>query len=126
MEQRVVPGKATITHQDNNIIIIKMLPLSEIHPIDAREIVKVASEMSGDKVHCILTDVSEMTFVGGDARAVFAEQEKSTIPAVAIVNRSKFRISFVNLYLKFTRPIIPTRAFESVETASEWLLEQMK
>ena len=86
---------------------------------------KVAAEVSGDKVHCNLVDISEMSFMGSDARAVFAGQRKSTVPAVAIVNKSKFRTSFVNLYVKFSRPSIPTKAFDYFEEVEEWLLGRM-
>lgn len=125
MEQKELQGKALITFQDNGILIFKMLPKSDIQPDDAREMVKIAADMSGDKIHCNLVDISDMSFMGGDARAVFAGQRKSTVPAVAIVNKSKLRNSFVNLYMKFSRPTIPTKAFEDVEVASKWLLTQM-
>ncbi len=117
-----VPNKASISLDNDGILCIKMLPESSILEEDAVEICRVAAVLSGDVIHCNLVDVTEMLFMDKKARAVFGSQRKSTVPAVAIVSNSKIQKSLVNLYLAFSRPSTPTKAFNNVIEARNWLL----
>lgn len=126
MKTDEVPGKAKITLDDAGILTFKMLPKSDINENDAAEIVKVAAGVSGSLMHCNLVDISEMTFMDKKARAVFAGQKKETVKAVAIISNSKLHRSLVNLYMGFSRPTIPTKAFDNSDVARSWLLEKMK
>ena len=125
MEQKELPGKAILTFQDNNILVFKILPKIDFTADDAVELVKIASELSGEKTHCNLVDISEAGLIDSGARDVFAKQKKKSIPAIAIVFKTTFQKCFVNFYLKFTWPYIPTKAFDDTDEATEWLLTQM-
>jgi len=122
MVEKEIPEKARISMDDSNILTIKILPKADICEKDAIEISKVAGEISQDIIHCNLVDVSEMTFMDKRARAVFAEQKKDTVPAIAIISNSKIHRSLVNLYFGFSKPATPTKAFGNAESARDWLL----
>jgi hypothetical protein len=121
MKEEDVPNKAKIVLGDDGILLMRMLPKASILEQDAIEICKVAAEISGDLIHCNLVDISDMTFMDKKARAVFASQKKTTVPAVAILNKSKIQRSLVNLYFGFSKPIIPTKAFTDEAEARAWL-----
>ena len=125
MVEKEISGKAKISMDGSRILTIKMLPKSDICEEDAVEISKVAAEISQDVVHCNLVDVSEMTFMDKKARAAFAGTKKDTVLAVAIVSNSKIHRSLVNLYFGFSKPIIPTKAFDNAEKARAWLLNKL-
>ncbi len=122
MDEKVIPEKARISMDDENILTIKLLPHADICEADAIEISKVAAEISKDIIHCNLVDVSEMTFMDKKARAVFANKKKATVNAVAIISNSKVHRALVNLYFTFSKPKIPTKAFDNEKSARGWLL----
>lgn len=126
MSSKEIAGKATVTLDAEGILTFKMHPKSDINENDAFEIVKIASEVAGDVKHCNLVDISEMTFMDKKARAVFASQKKDSVLGVAIISNSKLNRSLVNLYMGFSRPTIPTKAFDDKLKARNWLLEKLK
>lgn len=126
MSTKEIPGKASVTLDDQGILTMKMMPKSDINEKDAEDICAAAAEISADIIHCNLVDISEMTFMDKKARAVFAGQKKSSVLGVAIISNSKLHRSLVNLYMGFSRPTIPTKAFDDKEKARSWLLQKLK
>lgn len=126
MKEQTLPNKATISLDDNQVLTMKMLPKSDINANDATKICEIASQLSGSTIHGNLVDISEMTFMDKAARQVFSSQNKGTVPAVAIVSNSIIHKSIVNMYFTFSKPIIPTKAFDSREKAYEWLVSMIK
>ena len=120
-----IKNKAQVWMGDDNILIIKMLPKSQIEESDVFDIIDASAKESRDTVHCNLADISELGFISRKARAVFGKQEKKDIRAIAIVSRSTIQKSFANLYLGFSKPIIPTKFFGKMEDAKSWLIKEL-
>jgi len=118
---RNILGKATVDFEEENILKIKILQHASIDLDTAKAIVKAAEEISGSSVHGNIVDIREMVFMSRDARAFFAEQEKSNVIAVAILMKSIFHNTLVNLYFNVSKPAIPTKAFEKEIDAIDWL-----
>jgi len=119
-----IDGIADISLQDDGILIMKMHKTS-VDLEAAKKITEVASNLAADFVHANLVDIRAMIFMSSDARKHFGSQDKSTVKAVAIVMNSKLHRPIVNLYLKFSRPSLPTKMFDDEEEAREWLLEKL-
>ena len=122
---KTVPNKANISMGVDKILKIEFIPKSDINLEDAKEIVRIASEVAGNVTHCNLVDMRRMTFMNNEARKYFAQQDKATINAVGVIINSKVQRSLVNLYFKFSNPVKPTKMFETQEDALVWLKAQM-
>ena len=118
---RNILGKVTINFEEENILIIKILPNASIDLDVAKAIVEAAEEISGPAMHGNIVDIRDMVFMSRDARAYFAEQSKSNVVAVAILMKSLFHNALVNLYLDISGPAIPTKSFEKDIDAIDWL-----
>lgn len=121
--KEIIPEIAEISYNNEGILIMRMHNKSNIDKEAAQKIINVANKLAGDKVHVNLVDIRQMTFMSSDARKQFGSQNKSTVKAVAIVMNSVLHRPLANLYLKFSRPSIPTRMFDNEEKAIEWLRE---
>ena len=73
----------------------------------------------------LIVDISEIMFISSKARKHFAERRNEKIAAVAIVLKNQFQTSFYNLYQQFAKPVIPTRSFNKIENAKEWLTAEI-
>lgn len=116
---------AEITYKENCILVMKMAQKSTINLDEAKKIVEETEKLVGEEDHCNLVDISEMTFMSGEARRLFGNQRKKSVMAVGVVMNSKFQRALVNLYQKINRPVIPTKFFEDANKAEEWLLEKL-
>jgi len=122
---KTLPDKANISMGLDKILKIEFVPKSDINLEDAQEIVRLSSEITGNIPHCNMVDMRKMTFMNNEARKYFARQDKETVNAVGVVINSKIQRSLVNLYFKFSKPIKPTKMFETQEEAMAWLKTQM-
>lgn len=125
MDTISIENAADITYSPDDILLMRMHKKSNIDLEKAHKIAEAASNLSGDKIHANLVDIREMTFMSGDARKFFGQQNKNTVKAVAVVSNSAIHKPLVNLYLKFSRPTLPTKFFDKEEDARAWLLAQM-
>ena len=123
---KTIHGKVTISIEEENILYIKMLKNSNIDIDTAEEIVKVASEISGDKKHGNLVDIRDMIFMSRQARMYLGKQERKNVVAIAVLKNSVFHNALANIYLKFSKPRIPTRAFERKIDALDFLRGKLR
>lgn len=121
-----IEGKVSINMEEENILNIKMLKNSNIDIDVAKGIVKVASEISGNKKHGNLVDIRDMLFMSREARVYLGEQERKNVVAIAILKNSIFHNALTNIYLKFNRPVIPTKAFDKKIDALDFLRNKLQ
>ncbi len=124
-KKETLEGIADIIIDENNILEMRFHKTS----IDLDKAVKItekASELIGNLVHANLVDIRKMAFMSSDARKFFGRQDKNTVKAVAIVMNATFHRPLVNLYLKFSRPSLPTKMFDDETEAVNWLLDKLK
>ena len=126
MDTVSIENIADVKYTDEGILYMIMQKNSHIDSEGASMITEAASELAGDKVHANLVDIRNMTFMTGEARKHFGSQNKKTVKAVGVVSNAMFHRPLINLYLKFSRPLLPTKFFNDEDPAREWLLEQLK
>lgn len=125
MKSITLENVAEITYHDDSILIMRMNDKSNIDIEAARKIGEAASELSGDTIHANMVDIRGMTFMSSEARKYFGSQNKDTVKAVAVVSNSALHKPLINLYLKFSRPSLPTRFFDDEESAKAWLKKEL-
>ena len=123
--KEVIPNIAEISMINNFILRIKFLPKTNIGVEAAKKIVDASKRVSQNLKHCNLVDTRDMLFMDRDARKYFAEQDRSEIVAVGVVIHSKFQKALSNLYLKVSKPILPTKMFHDEDDAIVWLNSMM-
>lgn len=127
MEKRdIIEGLIELILDDENILTMRMAEKSNIDIESAKIISERVGELTGDVIHSNLADISKMTFMSGEARKHFGKVDKSTVKAVAIVANTSFQTPLINLYLKFSRPSIPTKIFDSEAEARTWLKKSLQ
>jgi hypothetical protein len=104
---QVIPGIAELTFDIRNILRMKIRDKSTIDADAAHKIVGTANRMTGYRIHANLVDIRQVTFISSEARKLFGSQNKSTARAVAIVMNSTLHRPLMNLYLKFSSPLLP-------------------
>ena len=108
-----------------NIIIVRFLQNSNIDIIEAPLISEKVGELVKNTKCGILIDARDLMFITNDARKHFASQANPYVLYIALLINSVIQKSFANLYLKFAKPVIPTRMFNNYEASINWLKEQI-
>jgi len=98
--------------------------IEEKHAIEVTAGVKSFVDENDGK-YGLIVDISEIMFISSAARKHFAKRRNEKVAAVAIVLKNQFQTSFYNLYQQFAKPIIPTRSFNKIENAKEWLTAEI-
>ena len=124
-KRETIEGIADIIFDDSGILEMRMHRTS-IDMDAALKITFAVNNLTKDLVHVNLVDIRKMSFMSSDARKHFGSQDKSTVKAVAIIINSKLHTPIVNLYLKFSRPSLPTKMFDNEDDARSWLNEKLK
>jgi len=115
---------AIIKYDGSKILYIRFLPNKTIDQLDASDIIKAASRLSGDTVHANLVDARSLFYMTDSAKKYFAQTDRTTLVASAILTKSLLQISMANIYLTVFRPKIPTKMFNDPTKAEEWLLSK--
>ncbi len=121
-----IPGIAEINYTKDRILFMRMHKKSNIDLDAAFQITEIASKITGNEVHANLVDIRQMVFMSSEARKHFGNQNKSTVKAVAIIMNSLLHKPLINLYMKFSPPLLPTRIFNDENMAIEWLNEALQ
>ena len=118
----IINDKVRINYNDDLIFRYTFLPKSEIDLETAKEMVGIGDEWGKDlEKSCNMIDTRSMTFIGSEVRKYFASQTRSRLQAVAIVINSRFQGGLANLYMKFSKPVTPTKIFDDTAQAERWL-----
>ena len=86
---------------------------------------KVGDEWNGTELCANLIDIRDVLFIDSKARAYGAEQYRQHVAGQALLIGSKFSSYFANLFLKFSKPKVPTKLFTDENEAIRWLKVQM-
>lgn len=112
----------TLTLRTDGILQITMRAGIKLRLEDAKEMVKLFGQIGGGNPFLLLFIAGEDTDVDTGARyyASGGEANKYTI-ASAFVVKSVAQKLLGNAYVKFNKPVTPTRIFTSEEEAVNWL-----
>jgi len=89
------------------------------------EMTRVGDEWCGKRLCANLIDIRNMFFIDSKTRSYAADQYRPHVAGTAVLVDSKISSSFANLYLKFSKPRVPTRLFTHEDEAVKWLKEQI-
>lgn len=125
MESKIINNNLELIKRDDQIYIYKALPKGSIDIETVKEMTKVGDEWNGTKLCANLIDIRDVMFIDSKARAYGAEQYRSHVAGQAILIESKTSSYFANIFLKFSKPKVPTKLFTIEEDAISWLKKQM-
>ena len=107
----------------NGIVHYTYLPNVIVNEKEHKHNFDALVEMSGDKKVPILIDANDFINLTPEARKYIRELEKIVpISKRALVIRSFSQRLLSNFYIKFYKPIVPTKIFDSYDFAMKWLV----
>jgi len=125
MESKIINNKIELIKRDDQIYIYKALNKCSLDIETVKEMTNVGDEWNGTELCANLVDIRDMLFVDSKARAYAAEQYRPHVTGQAILTDSRISNSFANLFLKFSKPKVPTKLFSVEKDAINWLKEQL-
>lgn len=90
-----------------------------------KKMTETGDSWNGTRLCANLVDLRDVFFIDSKTRAYAAEQYREHVAGQAILIESRISSSFANLFLKFSRPKVPTKLFTDEQEAIKWLKEQM-
>ena len=127
MSRKTSTALADIELTDDGILEYRYAPGAVVDLAYARAIVRTAAELLGDEapVPCLVEpgNLKELT---REARAFFAEspENHAVSTKVALMVESPATRFIGNVFLKVSKPRIPTKLFQDREAARAWLRER--
>lgn len=122
-EEIITTQVADITYDSDNRILKVIFKPKTVEKEHAEEVVNASSKLSQDEVHANFVDMRKAIYITDPARKYFAGQNKATVLAIAVLLDSRIQTAFGNFYMRFSKPIIPTKLFTDTQQAIDWLKE---
>jgi hypothetical protein len=114
--------KSSVSLLDEGILHIHLKGGTEIELEDAVLIVEAMGKLGGEKKLPVLIDAGEFVSIDKEVR-IFSASPESNIytlaDAIAYVSLAQKLIA--DFYIKYNKPVVPTKDFPSKEDAIEWL-----
>ena len=121
-EQKVIPVRiGEVFLYCKGLVIVKLIHDHEIEIQDVKEHVEAALKLADGSDFVVILDGGLTLDVKEEAMTYIARYENKKWLAFAIVVRSISERLFANYYLKFKKPIRPTKVFTTPKGAEEWL-----
>jgi len=103
------------------LVLVKLINDHEIQRADVMEHIHAASTLANGSDFVVILDGGLTLDVSEEAMTYAARHENKNWLAFAIVVRSTSERLFANYYLKFKKPVRPSKVFTSPKGAEEWL-----
>ncbi|MBN2813704.1 MAG: hypothetical protein JXQ80_06470 [Bacteroidales bacterium] len=126
MRSITINEKIQVIQQDDHIFRYIAINNCTLDMDTLEKMTKTGDEWNQDHLCANLMDIRNMFFIDSKTRAYAAAQYRPHVAGTAILVDSKISSSFANLYLRFSKPKVPTRLFTSEEEALRWLREQIR
>jgi hypothetical protein len=126
METKTINGKIELIKRDDQIYVYKALNKCTLDLETAKAMTKAGDEWNGTALCANLVDIRDMLFVDSKVRNYAAAQYRSHVAGSAILMGSRFTVTFANLFMKFSKPKVPTKLFTKEDDAIQWLKDQME
>jgi hypothetical protein len=126
METKIINGKIELLKRDDQIYVYKALNKCTLDLETAKAMTKAGDEWNGTALCANLVDIRDMLFVDSKVRNYAAAQYRSHVAGSAILLGSRFTVTFANLFMKFSKPKVPTKLFTKEDDAIQWLKDQME
>lgn len=126
MESKIINNKIELIKRDDQIYIYRAINKCSLDLDTVKAMTVAGDEWNGTEPCANLIDIRDMLFADAKARAYGAEQYRPHVAGQAILIESKISSYFANIFLKFSRPKLPTKLFTVEEEAIEWLKKLME
>lgn len=124
--EKLIIHCAELSIHDKNIIRFRLLDDIDIEKKDAEEAIQAINTITNGKKYYLLTETGDNFTATAEARNYMAKNIGSTsIIANAIYLKSLPIRIIINVYVKFDKPVIPTKVFNTEQAAIQWLNEQI-
>lgn len=121
-ESRIIPVRiGEVILYSQGLVLVKLQSDHEIQLRDVQEQIEAAEVLSDGSDFVAILDGGLTLDVAEDAMAYAAKHQNKKWLAFAIVVRSISERLFANYYLKFKKPVRPTKVFITPKGAEEWL-----
>ena len=125
MQSTIINDKVKVVQGDDQIYHYIALEKSDIDVDTIEKMTVIGDTWNGTALCANLVDMRKVSFIDSKARAHAAAQYRPHVAGQAILIESKISSYFANLFLKFSRPKVPTKLFTVEEEAIKWLKDQM-
>ncbi|PLX22747.1 MAG: hypothetical protein C0599_05690 [Salinivirgaceae bacterium] len=125
MESRIINDKIEVIRRDDQIYVYKAINDCTLDIETAEAMAKAGDEWNGTELCANLVDMRDMLYVDSKVRDFGAAQYRPHVAGSALLIESVFGKYFANLFMKLSKPKVPTKLFTKEEDAIAWLKEQM-
>ncbi len=125
MQSTIVNDKVKVVQGDDQIYQYIALKKSFIDIDTLEKMTEVGDTWNGTELCANLVDLRDVSFIDSNARTYAAAQYRPHVAGQAILIESRISSYFANLFLKFSKPKVPTKLFTKEEDAIIWLKAQM-
>ena len=126
MQSTIINDKIKLVQGDDQIYHYIAINNCTLDIETLQEMTKTGDTWNGTRLCANLVDLRDMLFVDSKTRDYAAAQYRPHVAGQAIVIGSKISSYFANIFLKFSRPKVPTKLFTDVEEALKWLKIQLE
>lgn len=115
-------ANGTVSFQEEGIIRYQIDQTDEITLQNVKEFLEAVRNLGDGKSFCNLIVMNEFIQVGDDARKYAAGEDsnKYTIADAFVINSIALKL-VGNFYIRYNKPVRPTRIFNNEEDALVWL-----
>ena len=126
MERKIINNKIELIKRDDQIYVYKAINECTLDLETAEAMTKAGDEWNGTELCANLVDIRDMLYVDSRGRNYGAAQYRPHVAGSAILTGSVFNVYFANLFMKFSKPKVPTKLFTNEDDAVAWLKNQME
>lgn len=119
---KIITSAGSVSFLEDGIMRYEIDTMEEISRANVEEYVQTVKQLGGGRAFCNLVVVKNFVQVGDDARAYAASEEsnKYTIADAFVIQ--SFALKLVgNFYIRYNKPVRPTRLFNEETEAINWL-----
>jgi hypothetical protein len=126
MQSIVINDKLKVVQGDDQIYKYIAINKCTLDMEMVKEMTRVGDAWNGTRLCANLVDMRDLFFIDSRTREYAAAQYRPHLAGQAILIESHLSSYFANLFLKFSKPKVPTKLFTKENEALEWLKEKMQ
>jgi len=126
MQSTVINDKVRVVEGDDMIYRYIAINKCTLDMDTLEKMTIIGDSWCQERLCANLVDIRDMLFIDSRTRAYAAAQYRPHVAGSAILIDSRISSYFANLFLKFSKPKVPTRLFTNEDDAVKWLKEQMQ
>jgi len=126
MQSTIINDKIKLVQCDDQIYKYIAINNCTLDLDTVEKMTKIGDTWNGTKLCANLIDVRDMFFVDSKTRDYAAAQYRPHVAGQAILINSRISSYFANLFLKFSKPKVPTQLFTKEDDAIKWLHGQIE